>query len=421
MHDGQDPIDYLALTPETLPTRIAAIPGIAARLGPAPWQVREIGDGNLNLVFDVEGPAGRLIVKQALPYVRLVGEGWPLPKRRAFFEWHALTRQSARDPGAVPEVHHFDEVQALIVMEHLSPHAILRGQLIAGERIAGMGARLGAFCARTAFRGSDLSMPAAERKADAALFLGNHEMCGLTEALVFTDPYHDAPRNRHTSGLGPAADALRADPAVAVAAQAMLARFMTGAETMVHGDLHTGSVMTGGDDLKVIDPEFAFYGPMGFDPGMLTANLLMSYLSQPGHRNSVDLAPYQDWLLDELTAVWDALRSEFETLWDTERTGTLHPCALYEDRGVTSAPARDATLTAIWNDAIGFAGVEMHRRVLTLAHNADFERIDDVTLRARLETRNLRLGARLLTERASMPGIAALITAARAANDEDIP
>jgi 5-methylthioribose kinase len=70
------------------------------------WTVREVGDGNLNLVFIVEGDAGSVIVKQALPYVRLVGDSWPLPLKRAFFEYHALIRQEARDPGSVPKVLH---------------------------------------------------------------------------------------------------------------------------------------------------------------------------------------------------------------------------------------------------------------------------------------------------------------------------
>ena len=48
--------------------------------------MREVGDGNLNLVFIVEGPAGGVCVKQALPYVRAAGESWPMPLERAFFE-----------------------------------------------------------------------------------------------------------------------------------------------------------------------------------------------------------------------------------------------------------------------------------------------------------------------------------------------
>ncbi len=65
---------YAALAIDTLPERLAAIPALADRLGPpGGWQVAEVGDGNLNLVFIVRG-TGSLVAKQALPYVRLVGD-----------------------------------------------------------------------------------------------------------------------------------------------------------------------------------------------------------------------------------------------------------------------------------------------------------------------------------------------------------
>ncbi len=162
--------DYAALTPETIAPRLGGLAVMRSHVGPPEtWQVREVGDGNLNLVFIVSGAAGALVVKQALPYVRLVGESWPLPLERAFFEYHALTRQEARDPGSVPRVHYFDATQALIVMEYLGAHVILRQGLIAGNRYDGLGERLGRFCARTLFRGSDLHMPTAQRKADRFL------------------------------------------------------------------------------------------------------------------------------------------------------------------------------------------------------------------------------------------------------------
>ena len=72
---------YEPLSSESLGTRLSGITLLSEKVGPDPaaWQVREVGDGNLNLVFIVEGPLGRGIVKQALPYVRLVGDSWPLP------------------------------------------------------------------------------------------------------------------------------------------------------------------------------------------------------------------------------------------------------------------------------------------------------------------------------------------------------
>ena len=87
---------YESLTVETLPDRLKNVAALSAQVGDdaSAWKVDEIGDGNLNLVFIVTGPRGKAIVKQALPYVRLVGDSWPLPLYRAFFEFHALSRQA---------------------------------------------------------------------------------------------------------------------------------------------------------------------------------------------------------------------------------------------------------------------------------------------------------------------------------------
>ena len=46
-------------------------------LGRAGAQVREVGDGNINYVYIVEGPAGGLVLKQGLPYLRIAHD-WPL-------------------------------------------------------------------------------------------------------------------------------------------------------------------------------------------------------------------------------------------------------------------------------------------------------------------------------------------------------
>ena len=98
------PETYEPLTSEELPSRLGHLAALTSRLGnnPDQWHVEEIGDGNLNLVFVVRGESGAVIVKQALPYIRLVGDSWPLPLSRAFFEYHALIRQSNRDPHSVP-------------------------------------------------------------------------------------------------------------------------------------------------------------------------------------------------------------------------------------------------------------------------------------------------------------------------------
>src|SRR5437868_4744274 len=97
---------YRILRDADLRSYLAQLPTIAALLGGSPgdWSIDEIGDGNLNLVFIVKGAKGGIAVKQALPYVRLVGESWPLPLSRSYYEYLALTHQARLAPGLVPAV-----------------------------------------------------------------------------------------------------------------------------------------------------------------------------------------------------------------------------------------------------------------------------------------------------------------------------
>jgi len=304
----------------------------------------------------------------------------------------------------------------MIVMEYLGQHIILRYSLIAGATTPGLGIRLGEFAARTLFRGSDLAMPAAQRKADLGLFSANGAMCDITESLVFSDPYFDAPMNRHTAGLDGIVASLRADVALKIAAQDMKWAFATQAETMLHGDLHTGSVMVSATEARVIDPEFATYGPIGFDVGMMIANFLMAYGAQPGH--GADRAAYAEWILSVVTDIWNTFAAEFTRLWQTERSGMLYEATLFEDQGHRSgaSDACSGRLAAIWRDALGFCGVEIHRRILGLAHNADFEKIADLSTRAACEARSLILGRELTLGRSAIPDIAAVLDLTRQIN-----
>ena len=405
-----DAASFEALNAETLGPRLGGLEVLRARLGddPSAWRVREVGDGNLNLVFIVDGDKGSVIVKQALPYVRLVGESWPLPLKRSFFEYHTLMRQAARAPGQVPEIFHFDEQQALIVMEFLSPHVILRRALIDGRMLPRIADDLALFMARTLFRGSDLSMQTRERKADLALFADNVELCDITENLVFSDPYFDAEMNSHTSPqLDGLVGELRADRDLKVAAQRMKHIFAARAETLVHGDLHTGSIMVTETDTRVIDPEFAFYGPMAFDVGMLFANFWMSYFSQSGHEQEGSRDAMRAYLLDVLERCWDGFVAEFSRLWRTERNGILYQKSLFEaqDDLLGAEQALGEVLREMWVDLLGFAGIEIHRRILGLAHNADFETIEDPDLRARCEAKALKFGRQIAVNRAHLNGM----------------
>ena len=415
--------EYEPLNLDNLPNRLSEINEIADRVGadPKTWIVNEVGDGNLNLVFIIKGPVGTIIVKQALPYVRLVGDSWPLTLDRAFFEYNALIRQDQRDPGIAPEVYYFDKEQGLIAMEYLAEHKILRQKLIAGEKVRGLASTIGKHCAKLAFKGSDLHMLTQDKKNDVALFQKNNELMAITENLVFTDPYFEAEMNQNTKGLEGIIKLLRDDVELKSKVQHMLKKFTSNAETMCHGDLHSGSIMCTPDKTRVIDPEFAFCGPMGFDLGMLIANYLMAFFSQPAHRSSSsDTETYQEWILNIIKNTTKSFVDEFILLWKTERKGILYPESVFENQGHSSSAAMNDLLQEIWVDAVTVCGIEMHRRCLSLAHNADFEEINDLALKAKLEARNLIMGRELILKAHSLNGVEYILEMARDFNRKEL-
>ena len=282
----ETPAGYAPLDSASLPLFLATLPEIAARLGgkPGDWKVSEVGDGNLNLVFIVRGPAGGVCVKQALPYVRLVGEGWPMPLKRAYFEHECLQEHGRHVGRLLPEVYHYEPPLYAIVMELLQPHIIMRRGMIQGIRYPRFAADIAAYMARSLFFTSDLALPAGEKKRKMAVFCDNTELCKITEDLIFTDPYMVHERNRWTKPqLDGIAAEFRADAELKLAISRLKLKFLASAEALIHGDLHTGSIMITESDTRIIDPEFAFFGPMGFDIGAVLGNLLMNFFSQDGH------------------------------------------------------------------------------------------------------------------------------------------
>jgi len=419
----QAPSGYRALRETDLRDYLVDVPILAARLGglQQDWSIAEVGDGNLNLVFIVRGPRGGVAVKQALPYVRLVGESWPLPLSRSHYEYLALTHQARLAPGLLPVVLHHDEALALIAMELLEPHVIMRKGLVAGTIYPDFVDHITTFMARTLFFSSDLALSAAEKKQGIAAFAGNHALCKITEDLIFTDPYCIAEQNRWTKPwLDATAARFRADLDLHVAICRLKLTFLCSPEALIHGDLHTGSIMVTSHETKVIDPEFAFYGPMGFDVGAILANLLMSYLASAGHeREPGTRHAFEAWLLQTIEQVWTEFSGKFLALWRSEAAGDAYPTSLFPgEAGAARLEAeRQAYMNRLFQDSVGFAAAKIIRRILGLAHNIDFELIEDTRLRATCEARSLRLARAMMVETASFHSIGAVTKAARELRD----
>ncbi|MCX5578826.1 S-methyl-5-thioribose kinase [Kaistia terrae] len=398
------PAGYYALDNHSVRAFLNGLPDMRAKLGgkPETWAVEEVGDGNLNLVFLVDGPDGSVCVKQSLPYVRAAGESWPLPLDRAFFEQSYYRAVGPHVEGLAPRFYHYQPELYAFVMERLSPHIILRRGLIEGRRYPHVAQHVGEFAARSTFATSDIGATIEEKAEWTASFAKNTSLIRITAEVVFSDPLSQSPRNRWTSPeLDGLATQFRADSALKGAVADIGWRFLTSGQALIHGDLHTGSVMVTETDSRVMDPEFSFVGPIGYDVGAFLANLVMNYLAQPGHATAGDDRREQaDWVLDQVPVFWNTFKGRFLALWETSARGDAYPATMFAnpaDKAVLAA-RREAFLDQIFADAIGYAGVKTIRRIFGFAHNIDFDLVADPARRAPLETKAANLARQFLLE-----------------------
>ena len=358
---------YEILTPETAVEHVRRRPALAGHLdGGDVRSVREIGDGNLNLVFVLTDGSGRgLVLKQALPYVRLVGPSWQLTPDRARHEAEALRLHGRLAPGLVPQLYDYDPDRYVLALEDLSDHRVWRTALNDGLRHEGAAEAMGRYVAAVAFGTSVLGLDARERARTLAAAV-NPELCLITEDLVFTEPYVDAGRNSVLPANAPDAAALAADQDMVDAMGRAKWMFMTRAEALVHGDLHTGSVMVRAadgeqgpvDSAKAFDSEFAFYGPVAFDLGALWGN----YVIAAARATALGDDERAAWALGLCGRTWDAFEAAFRDAWD----GRVDPRVFGDD-------LREHLLGTWRSEAWLFGAAKMSRRIVGLAKTTDIE------------------------------------------------
>jgi 5-methylthioribose kinase len=413
------PAGYEPLNETSLRQWLAGQSALATRLGGAAdtWQIREVSDGNLNVVFIVTGPSGGVCVKQSLPYVRVAGEGWPMPLERAYFEQLYLRASEPHVRGLAPALLYYDPARFAFAMELLAEHMTLRNGLIAGHRYPNAARRVGEYVARRAFATSVLAEPFERVNDRLAAFARNQALVRITVDLIFTHPYIVNERNRWTTPqLDDVVGSLRADSLLKAAVSRLGHRFLTVQEALLHGDLHTGSIMVSATDTRVIDAEFAAYGPIGFDLGLFIGNLLMAYLSQPGHESRPgERADQQRWILTQISEFWSEFRSQYQRLWSASRDGDAYPSVFFTSPGDQNAFAleRERGFSELLADTLGFAGTEITRRIVGFAHNRDFESIENPDVRAQLERQSLQLARTLIIEARSFKTLDDVLTCVR--------
>lgn len=327
--------------------------------------VREVTAGNMNRVFIASGPLGSVAVKQAPPFVQAAGPEWPIDPARIGAEARAYELLGRLVPEAVPSIVHVDLDRFVMVMEDLSALEVLRDELVrqvqdatAGRAVTyidfgAVGDVVGRFVGELSLATSVQVLGAsahAELVADSA----NAELCRLTTEVVLDEPFRAHEHNWWHPSLDDRVAGLYEDLEVQAGVARVRDRFDNAAQALLHGDLHSGSVMIGSTPEKtqkvtVFDPEFSFVGPIGLDLGLFWSNLAIASIAAraAGHEG---LAAARE---DAIAASWQA----FVEVWDDD----------------DSVRFDDDFLESVRSDAWRFAGVEAMRRVAGWSHAADLE------------------------------------------------
>ncbi|WP_078547937.1 S-methyl-5-thioribose kinase [Litchfieldia alkalitelluris] len=343
----------------------------------------EIGDGKVNLVFHIVDQTTKkgIIIKQALPNAKVVSESLPLSLKRATIESNYLLINGNYVSQFVPKVHYCDEILAVTVMEDLSHLQISRAGFIEGKAYPKLAEHIGTSLAHTLFYTSDFGMEPMNKKQLEKKF-SNPELSKIAEDLVFTNPFFDHHTNRFEVELQQDITKISGDELLKQEVAKLKHKFLTQADALLHGNLHTGSIFASNEETKVINPTFSFYGPLGFDIGIFIASLLLNAVSRKGESQQLPL-------FDHINKTWEVFSSTFSELWEKDSLEVyIHIDGLLNN-----------LLAQVFEDTIGFAGCELIRRTIGLADVADLDGITNDKERLQAKRHALELGRHLIKNR----------------------
>lgn len=354
----------------------------------------EIGDGNINYVFKIWSKADghSVIVKQADRLLR--SSGRPLDIYRNKIEASILQLEGELAPGYVPEVYYYDETMSATSMEDVSAYGNLRKELAADRIYPHISENISSFMTDTLLPTTDLVLDAEEKKKRVK-FYTNPELCKITEDLVLTEPYYNY-KNRNIITPGNESfvrEHLYEDEALHAEVARLRLNFMNNAQALMHGDLHSGSIFANADGLKVLDPEFAFYGPMGYDIGNVIGNLFFSWANKAFTRPDDPAAQQAIEALARLIAeTYDLTREKLEKKYDELVAFPLYRTAAFQK----------FYLDCVMADSLGYAGTEIVRRTVGDSKVMEVSSVSDLSQRVPMERALVKLGVALIKQRETL-------------------
>ena len=140
--------------------------------------------------------------------------------------------------------------------------------------------------------------------------LPNKEMRKLNHEHIFIYPYvkeNGLDLDDILPGLKTIGERFKEDKTLQTVVQKLGNRYLSDGKTLLHGDYFPGSWLKTNDGIKIIDPEFSFFGDAEFEIGVTLAHLKMAdqpqILVERALKSYTDLAPLKEDLCMQFMAV----------------------------------------------------------------------------------------------------------------------
>lgn len=335
--------------------------------------------GNLNYVYRVwDGKGHSIYIKQAGTEAR-ISEDIKVSTDRNRLESELLLLEEKFAPGMVPHIYFFDTVMCACGMEDCTDFSVMRDAMLRHETFPQFADDVSTFMVNTLLLSSDVVMEHKEKKELVKKFI-SPDLCDITEKLVLMEPYNDLGRRNNV--FPPNEEFVKrelyGDEALHLEVAKLKFRFMTDAQALLQGDLHTGSIFIRKDATKFFDCEFGTYAPMGYDIGNMVANLIFAY----DNGLSTDDTVFCGWVLETIEKMMDLFIEKFSRKWDEAVTEPMAKVKGF----------KEWYFDGVMRDTAGYAGTELHRRTVGLANVVDVTSIADEKKRLLAERINILAG-----------------------------
>ena len=358
----------------------------------AELSVNEIGDGNLNYVFRVQDEkTGKSVILKHSGIETRARSGRHVDTDRNRIEAEILMLQDKYAPGYVPKIYGYDPVMCCMAMEDMKDYEVMRGALLKYERYPFFADQITTYMVNILLATTDVAMDHKEKKKLVKSYI-NPDLCTITEQLVYSDSFGNfAGKNYVVDELKDYVELeIYGDKELRLEGAKLKFDFMEHAQALIHGDLHSGSIFINNERIKVFDPEFAFYGPMGYDLANVVAHTIFAKfhsiaMQEEGNAKN----EFQEWADSVILESVDLFIDKFKEKYDEICTDCM----------AKTEGFREYYLGQVIHDAAGIAGCELIRRIVGVSKVKDITDITDSALRAEQEKKMISIAKELIKRR----------------------